>query len=193
FVSHTAGGYHWTVTQQFRQMLQAWRGLPLDQWLASGQAHIVKKGPHRIVYCVDLADGSIFVKRNLVPDWATWWRQLIRPSKARPEFNLALAVAKRGLPTFVPLALGRQTHLLGAGESVLITRGLEGTQPLHLFLARVLFDMPQPRRSQVRRRLAVELGRLVARMHDAGVVHDDFHVANILVRLDEDDRPHFYL
>ncbi|MBI3410686.1 MAG: phosphotransferase [Planctomycetes bacterium] len=193
FVSLKAGGFRWTVTPEFRDVLLAFDGLPLDDWLRSGHARIIKKGPHRIVYRVELPELTFFVKKNLIPDWPTWLRQLVRPSKARSEFNLARAVAKRGLPTFMPLALGRQEHPFGAGESVLITRSLEETQPLQLFLANVLFAMPEPRRSQLRRRLAAELGRFVARLHDAGIMHDDFHAGNILVRLEDDDRVSFYL
>src|SRR5262249_21745452 len=37
------------------------------------------------------------------------------------------------------------------------------------------------------------LGTLVARLHDAGIRHNDLHPANILVRLDDDDQLSLFL
>src|SRR5205807_9496577 len=100
-------------------------GLPLSEWLRTGQAHIVKQGPHRIVYRVELPGLCVYLKHNRVTDARTWLRQLVRPSKARSEYESALAVAARGVPTISPLAFGEQASLRG-GESFLITRGLDG-------------------------------------------------------------------
>ncbi len=159
----------------------------MREWLEAGQARIVKKGPHRIVYKVELPGLRFYIKRNLVTDRWCWIRQLIRPSKARTEYMRARGVAQRGLPTYVPLALGEQDTWLGVGESVLITGSLEDTHELHSFAILQLARMPAPRQARLRHRLATELGKLVARMHDAGIRHNDLHPANVLVRLEPDD------
>ena len=118
-----AGGYRWSVAPDLRDPLLGAEGLRLEEWLHSGQAQIVKQGPHRIVYRVALAGGEVvYVKHNLLPDARSWLRQLVRPSKARMEFDRALAVAARGVPTVTPLALGERRAFLGACDSYLVTR-----------------------------------------------------------------------
>jgi tRNA A-37 threonylcarbamoyl transferase component Bud32 len=193
FVQQTSGAFRWTVASEVRDLLLGPAGLRLDEWLRSGQARIIKKGPHRVVYRIELPQLTFFVKKNLVPDWTTWLRQLVRPSKARTEFERALAVAQRGLPTFLPLALGEEQGFLGVGGSILVTRSLEETQPLQVFLATTLAALPEPRRARLRHQAAVGLAHFVARLHDAGILHNDFHPANILVHLDPEDHLSFFL
>src|SRR5205823_6880590 len=53
--------------------------------------------------------------------------------------------------------------------------------------------MPAARQARLRQRMAFELGQLIARMHDAGIRHNDLHPANILVRLEEDDQLTLFL
>ena len=48
---------------------------------------------------------------------------------------------------------------------------------------------PEPRRSRVRQKLAIALGVMTARLHDAGFLHVDFHPGNLLVRFPTPDEP----
>ena len=189
-----AGEVRWLVARELRDQLLGPNGLRLDEWLNSSQATVVKHGPHRVVYRVTLPDGQVvYVKHNFVPDLRAWLRQMVRPSKARIELDQAAAVAARGVPTIEPLALGEREVFLGACESYLVTRGLEGTQTLNTFLATTLVAMPAQRHAVVRHRLAKALGQFVARLHDVGIRHDDLHAANILVELPGDDQPGLFL
>jgi len=186
------GGVRWSVDPALQHSFLDHAGLRLPHWLSAGQAHVVKQGPHRVVYRVELPGLCFYLKHNRVTDTRTWIRQLVRPSKARQEFDKALAVAARGVPTIAPLALGEQPARHG-GESFLITRGLEACEPLNAFLARTLSRLDPLRRTRVRQRLAEELGRLVARIHDAGILHNDFHAGNLLVHLGAHDAIALYL
>jgi len=189
-----ADAVRWWVAPGLDSALIGPDGLRLDEWLQNGQATIVKQGPHRVVYRVELSDGQVvYIKHNLVPDFRSVLRHLVRPSKARLEFDRAIAVAARGVPTIVPLALGERQAFLGTGDSFLVTRGLDDTQTLNSFLAATLVPLPPARQARVRQRLAAALGRFVAHLHDAGIRHNDLHAANILVRLTADDHPRLYL
>lgn len=187
------GGFHWSLQPHLQPLFLDARGLRLQEWVQSGQARIVKQGPHRLVYRVELPGLSFYVKHNLIYDQRTWLRHLLRPSKARIEFDQAVAAAQRGIPTIYPIALAEQETFMGSGESILITQSLEDCTPLHLFLAAVLPTYPEPRAARLRQRLAVELGRLVARIHNAGIVHHDLHAANILVRVLGDDQVQLFV
>lgn len=181
-------GFRWSLLPDLETRLLDDRGLRLREWLEAGQASIVKQGPHRIVYRVELPGLSFYVKHNFIHDQRAWFRQLVRPSKARIEFERVLAATRRGIPTIAPLALAEQETQVGSGESILITRSLDDCIPLHFFLAAVLPTFPEPRASRLRQRLALELGKLVAKVHDAGILHHDLHAANLLVRVDANDR-----
>jgi tRNA A-37 threonylcarbamoyl transferase component Bud32 len=183
-----AGGVRWSVMPEYREQLLGPEGLRLEEWLRAGLARVVKHGPFRTVYRVDLPGLSCFVKHNRLSGVRSWLRQLVRPSKARIEYRRALAVAGRQVPTIAPLALGERGGGLQPGDSFLITRCLDGSEPLSHFIEPTLQGLAGARQTRVRQRLAVELGRLVAHLHDAGIAHHDLHSANLLVGLDGTDR-----
>jgi tRNA A-37 threonylcarbamoyl transferase component Bud32 len=190
---HSAGGFRWSLLPELHDQLLNGQGLRMPEWLQSGQARVVKHGPHRIVYRVELPGLCFYVKHNFIHDQRAWMRQLVRHSKARIEFERVLDARERGIPTIVPLALAEQETQVGSGESILITQSLEDCIPLHFFLAAVLPTFPEPRSARLRQHLAVELGKLVARIHDAGILHHDLHAANLLVRVDADDRVELFV
>src|SRR5687767_5675378 len=137
-MQYSIGGFRWSLLPDLHKLLLDERGLRLQEWLASGQARIVKHGPHRIVYRVELPGLCFYVKHNFVHDSRAWFRQLVRPSKARIEFDRVMAAVERGIPTIYPLAIAEQETHVGSGESILITQSLDDCIPLHLFLAAVL-------------------------------------------------------
>src|SRR5437660_11309498 len=116
-----SNGMRWLAADAVRHVLVGPNGLRLEEWIGKQQARIVKQAPHRIVYRVDLPDLSFYIKHNLLPDTRARLRQIVRPSKARTEYERALAVAARGIPTYAPLAVGEQA----GAESFLITEALD--------------------------------------------------------------------
>jgi tRNA A-37 threonylcarbamoyl transferase component Bud32 len=191
--SVTVGGGRWLVAAGWRDRLLGPDGLRLDEWLAAGQAQVVKDGPHRTVYHVTLPDCDFYVKRNRLMNTRAWLRELVRPAKARIEYDRARAVAAAGIATVTPLAVGRSVAENGPGESYLITLGLQRTEQLDTFLMTILPSFEAQRQTRVRQRIAVALGEFIAAMHDAGVNHADLHPGNLLVRLDEKEAIDLYL
>src|ERR1043165_80693 len=192
-LERSVGGFRWSLLPHLQTQLLNEQGLRLPEWLTSGQARIVKQGPHRRVYKVELPGLSFYIKHNLIHDQRTWWRHLIRPSKARVEFDPARAAAGRGIPTIYPIAWAEENTRIGSGESILITQSLENCTPLHIFLAAVLPTYPEPRATRLRQHLADGAGQLVARIHHAGILHHDLHAANLLVRVGEQDQVQLFV
>jgi hypothetical protein len=120
-------------------------------------------------------------------------RELARVSKAKSECRRALSVAARSVPTVTPLAIGERMSGLGKRESFLITRSLEGTTPLNVFVQQILPGLDAPRQASIRNRLAIALGEFLARMHEAGIVHHDLHAGNVLVALTESNELRLHL
>jgi tRNA A-37 threonylcarbamoyl transferase component Bud32 len=177
----TAGGVHWHIAAEYRDLLLGPDGLRLDEWQRAGLAQVVKHGPHRTVYRVFLPGLDFYVKHYRLMNVRAWLRELVRPAKALVEYRRALAIAGRGVATVEPLAVGWRDTLLGAGASFLITRSLNDTEALNTFLESTFPSLSAREQTALHQQLADELGRFVARLHRAGVVHHDFHTGNILV------------
>lgn len=148
-------------------------GPAFDRWL-SDRATVVKHGPHRTVYRVALPDGVVYVKHCRINGPRAWAREVIRPPKARLEFENAGRLLALGIGAAEPLAWGAADSLW-PGESFLITRDLAPAVPFTEFVERKGFGAAE------RRELARGLGAFLARLHDAGVTHPDPHPGNILV------------
>jgi tRNA A-37 threonylcarbamoyl transferase component Bud32 len=185
-----AQGIRWLVPSDLRERLLGTHGLRLDEWLKSGQAHVVKHGPHRTVYQVALGGLDLHVKHYRLMDLRARLRTWLRPPKARTEFERAIAVAQRRVATITPLAFGEDT---ARGDCFLLTRSLAGTNSLLDFLERTLTGVSAERRPALRQAIARELGRFLAQIHDAGIIHRDLHVGNLLIEIDTMGRPHFYV
>src|SRR5438552_4437760 len=173
----TSGDIRWQVLPEWRHALFGPNGLRLDEWLRAGLAHVVKNGPHRTVYRVALPGVSIYLKHHRLPDIRAWLRQLVRPAKARMEFERALQVAARHVHTVFPIALGECGSGSRPRDSFLITQGLENTESLSDFIEKTLPSYELPRQTRLHSLLATALGEFVARLHDAGIVHKDLHAA----------------
>ncbi|HEY2910222.1 MAG TPA: lipopolysaccharide kinase InaA family protein [Gemmataceae bacterium] len=145
------------------------KGPDLDRWIASGIAEIVKTGPHRTVYWVRLPGGTLFVKHCRINGFRAWAREVLRPPKARLEFENLQAAQKCGVAAAVPLAWGCGDSRW-PGESFLITRALENAVPFVEWLA---CRNPDTTR---------KLGEFFAKLHDAGIAHPDPHPGNLLVQ-----------
>jgi tRNA A-37 threonylcarbamoyl transferase component Bud32 len=173
----------------WREILLGDGGLRLDEWQAAGCVSTVKSGPHRVVYRVALPEGTLFIKHYLVPNRRAILRQWFRRGKGRNEGKRSQVLAATGVPTIWPVALGEQRKRKFLFENYLVTLEVADSIPLDEFVVERLPDWPEPRRSRVRQKLAMALGAMTARLHDAGFLHVDFHPGNILVRFTAPDEP----
>lgn len=185
------GGRRWHLSPEGAALFGI-DGLDLDRWIAEGTAVIVKTGPHRTVYRVALPDATIYVKYCRITGPRAWAREVLRPAKARLEFENAVSLAERGIAAVKPLAWG-ETDSPWPGESFLITLGLDSADPFTAFLEGQASSIPSECRAAVGHRLAMELGRFFARLHDAGIAHPDPHPGNFLLEFSPDGEPRFSL
>ena len=185
----SAGEVGWWVRPDWREPLIGPDGLRLEEWARQGRLTTIKTGPLRTVYRADLPEGSVYIKHFRVPGLRAKIRQWVRRGKGRNEGRRAARVAELGVPTITPIALGEQRRHRFLLENYLVTRAIPDMIPLDEFVERRVPAWPEPRQSRARRYLAEALAVLTARLHEAGFVHGDFHPGNILVRMDEDDRP----
>jgi tRNA A-37 threonylcarbamoyl transferase component Bud32 len=186
-----AGGRAWHLSPEGESLFGP-AGPDLDAWLADGSAQVVKNGPHRTVYRVALPAGVVYVKHCRINGPRAWAREVIRPPKARLEFENASRLLALGVGAAVPLAWGA-ADTPWPGASYLVTRDLAPAAPLTDFLDSRLPAFVPDDRCRVRRQIARGLGRFLALLHDCGVTHPDPHPGNVAVELPASLVPHFSL
>lgn len=167
-------------------------GVEFDRWLADSSTEVVKSGAHRTVYRVRLASGTIYVKHCRINGPRAWAREVMRPPKARLEFENAVRLRSLAIGAATPLAWGTPDNLW-PGESYLVTQDLAPAVPFTDFLESHFLTFSPGMQCQVRRQLARGLGRFLAHLHDSGVTHPDPHPGNLLIELPGSLMPHFSL
>jgi serine/threonine protein kinase len=183
----------WWFCDGWGEILLGPDGLRLDEWQAAGLLTTVKSGPHRIVYCVRLPEATIYIKHFLVPNRRAILRQWVRRGKGRNEGKRSVQLAAIGVPTITPVALGEQRKRKFLFENYLVTPAISDTIPLDEFVERRLPQWPEPERSCIRRKLARAVAVMTARLHNAGLLHHDFHPGNILLRANHAEEPELFM
>jgi tRNA A-37 threonylcarbamoyl transferase component Bud32 len=138
---------------------------------------IVKRNASRTVYRGRLNGQEVYLKHFHRGDWLHRLVGRLRRCDARNELIFSEYLRQQGVPTAETLA-ARCNH---------------GCQWLATRAVRPAVSCEQWHREQRHRgaqglaeirRGTIELARLVGRMHAAGVLHDDLHCGNVLVRTD---------
>jgi tRNA A-37 threonylcarbamoyl transferase component Bud32 len=184
-----AGEVGWWHRWGWGEVLLGPEGLRLSEWRLQGRLTTIKSGRQRIVYRVDLPEGPVYIKHFLVPDRRAKYRQWVRRGKGRNEGRRSQFLASIGVPTITPVALGEQRKRKFLFENYLVTLGVRDATPLDEFVQSRLPTLPEPLQSRVRRQLAESLATMTARLHNAGLIHQDFHPGNVLVRFEQDAMP----
>lgn len=157
-------------------------GLQLQEWRTRGCLEVVKQGAHRTVYRVELPGRAFYVKHYRRERLLDGVSHLVRPSAARREWHKAAEVARRGIPTVKPLAWAERIHGGLVRDNYLVTEAIPDAYPLEQYVADHLPRLPAKAQRAMRRALIEGAARFVAAIHRAGIVHDDFHVGNVLIQ-----------
>ncbi|MBX9787699.1 MAG: hypothetical protein K2Y37_02190 [Pirellulales bacterium] len=179
-----AGSIRWRLADGWPARL----GIADDEfgrWLTAQHAVVVKASTHRQVFRIDSRAGAIYVKRYRARRGLARWATLLRGTPARRELETGHELIRRRIPTAAPIAVGEVVRVGIPGDSLLVTCGIERSQPLSEFLAAPLPAWPATAQHEARRWLACDLARLLAAAHRAGVRHNDLHAGNILVATDQ--------
>jgi len=178
------GQVHWQAARGWRELLLGPQGLKLDEWLTQGRAQVVKHGPLRTIYRIDLAERAFFVKHVRCARLWQAGRNLLLASASRREYARAVEIARRRLPTISPVALGECRRHGLVHDNYLVTEAVPHACSWEQCAREMLPRFTAAEQIVLRRKLALSLARLCAAAHRAGVFHDDLHAGNVLVRTD---------
>jgi tRNA A-37 threonylcarbamoyl transferase component Bud32 len=182
-IAKSSAPVEWQVVPGWRDLLLGPQGLKLDEWLDEGRARVVKRGPLRTIYRVDLAERTVFVKHVRCARLWQAGRNLLLASASRREYTRAVEIARRQVPAVSPVAFG-ELHRHGlVHDNYLITEADPWACTWEQFMRDVLPRWKSLEQISIRRKLCTSLARLCAAAHRAGVFHDDLHVGNVLVRV----------
>lgn len=147
----------------------------------SSEGEPIKSGPMRTVWRLRIDGHEFIVKRFRVPHWRAAARNALRGHQAQWEAGRIRLLMQHDVPTARLVAVATPPFGSLFGDSVLITESLVGAQPLDLVLSTAR-RLP----IAVRSSLIEAVGNVVARLHEAGLVHHDLHAGNVLVRRGHD-------
>src|SRR5579864_3250828 len=178
--------FRWHVKPEFRASIDE-----VSAAIAAGHAQVVKQGRLRTVYRVHSPNLDVYLKHCRPVGWRAWLRECFRPAKAILEFRKLGTAAANNVPTVSALACAKRNRFL-PGESILVTRAIPGAVPCGQYQEQTLPNLPEPVRRRKRQALAKSLGRFLADLHRAGVVHPDLHPDNLLLSY-QHEAPVFYI
>jgi tRNA A-37 threonylcarbamoyl transferase component Bud32 len=172
----------WVVLKRYRPLLFNARGLRLSEWIEDESAVLVKAGAGRTIHRVRTDGIDIYVKHFSAHRWSSRLHQLIRRGRAQKEFETARMLRSHRVPTIVPIALGEHRRNGFLHDSYLISESITNGVTLFDLIERFVIPGRLAATPRFRFEFAEALGRLAARIHNAGVEHRDLHERNIVVR-----------
>ncbi len=186
FETFTAHDLRWVAEKGFAPIVRR------DKRVVSParDSRIIKAGPARRVwrFMPEGSDTAVYAKENLLPDLTDRIRYLCRPSKAWSEWQRLEKLKQQSVPVPRPLAVGVKRRGPLLQTSVIITEEIPGVAPLVEYLCGRAAEASHSEVSA----FTAALAAFIRRLHDAGVVHHDFHPANIMVS-GPPEMPAFYL
>jgi tRNA A-37 threonylcarbamoyl transferase component Bud32 len=167
---------------------QQWADFFSRVFAVDGGPDVLKAGAYKTVLRAELHGAACIVKRYHNRGLLRRIKSLVRPSRARQEFRVALAISRAGIPTAAPLCLAelRRAGLVAAGLVVLelIANAQE--------LQEVFFATGGCPGSE-RREIAAGFGRLTGRIFQQGIFQSDYSLNNFLLQADRTGRRLFFV
>lgn len=179
----TTGGHRWLVTDGFAGTLRRldWPRVRRPDHLSD--AELVKDNTVRTVARLpdpDEPDGpGYYVKRYKFKRYSDRLKYLVRPTRARQEWEISSQMHRSGIPTCRVLAVAERKEGPFYAEAFLVSREIEGTVTLKHYVTGELWNDPG---AAPRLEVLEELARLSGRLARQGFYHRDYHAGNILVR-----------
>jgi tRNA A-37 threonylcarbamoyl transferase component Bud32 len=178
---------HWTIKAGFEKALPADLPASVEDCARDLRARLIRDNNVRMSFFYRTDGAELFIKRYKCRSLWDRVKYFFFPSKATSEWRNLRRFEDKGIPTSAPLAVAEKRTLRLLRESCLVTASLAPAEALNEYLLKTA--LTPARRQQLGR----ALGRLVRKLHDAGVFFRDLHAGNILIRWGDGQRPELFL
>ncbi len=190
-------GMTWTYDERFKPLLDELLKVNLRNLAGDPRSRTVKKGPARTVFNLRFLEGPVradlFVKHYHQPDLFDKIRYMFSSSKGVVEWQVSHEVSKRGIACPMPVAVGERRVLNYLKSCFYVTITEQNSLPLDYFLRKHYAPSDPPQRKALRQACLDEFAAFVAKLHQKGVMHGDFHPGNILIKRVTEGRARFCL
>ena len=157
----------------------------------------IKKGKHKSIWLLSLngnrEDETHIIKRYLSKQPFTRLKTFLASSKAVRELKAAILIARKGIPTTLPVAIGEKGSFGFVNESYVVLEKLKACRDLNSYF---LEEYPANRSGQglpEKWTIIKELGMLASRTLQEGVFQTDFSLNNFLLTKDKRQGIKLYL
>lgn len=157
----------------------------------------IKKGKHKSIWHLTLTghqgDGTYIIKRYLSNHPIARFKTFFILSKAARELKAAVLIAKKGISTTLPVAMGEKGNFGSVNESYVVLEKLKACRDLSSYF---LKDDRAKRSSQSlleKWTILKELGTLSKKVFQKGVLQSDFSLNNFLLTKAESEGIKLYL
>ncbi len=180
-------GMHWKIKPGFEASLPENIPASVEACRRDPQARLIRDNNVRMSFFYRTDAAEFFIKRYKCRSIWDTVKYFFFPSKAIAEWRNLLRFEEKGIASTEPLAVAEKRRLRLLRDSCLVTASLAPAIALNEFLLTAKLSLLQ------RRELSRALGRVVRRLHDAGVFFRDLHAGNILIRWPDGEPPELYL
>ena len=173
-------------------LLEEYDNEGLQQYLAqldeqSPPGEVVDDGRNDLIKWTTAEQKELMVKKFNLTRTYDKLRFCVLDSKAVRSLRIALALEEIGVKTPKPIAVVEER---GNFNQLVYSYYLTEYVDYDYNLLNIVADDNHPRRDQVKE-LLPGIAQDVRKMHQAGIIHNDLHAGNILVK-DIDEEPEFY-
>lgn len=178
----TIAGRVWTFRSPFDRLLSS---CPQEMWSRPERQrgwHLVKQNGAREVWRAEIGGTVYYVKYFTRRPWLDFIKGLFRTPTCRAEWDSGIFALRNGIAAVRPVAYTETIPRGGQVHALLITEGVEPSQPLNEFWFGLSKDDDARRRRADQHQIIDRLAELIARAHQAGFEHLDMHAANLLVQ-----------
>jgi tRNA A-37 threonylcarbamoyl transferase component Bud32 len=164
----------------------AWQDFSQGLFQGTGAEQLRKKTTYKSIFTLrfppDVAGTPCVVKKYTSGSFIKTAKDIFRPSKAFHEFQTAISISEKDIPTPAPLLVAELISYGKISGSLLITQFISGAYELKDFLMNRQGEITPEQLIRKRRETVEALGRLTAKTFNCGIYQDDYALNNFILK-----------